>query len=99
MGVGRFWCVVLSLFLAACSDRPSREDLEARIEELEGQNAALQKRLESAEASAQQAAAAVQNVKNEAERFGSEDWSDVVGDVQDAANEAEYQADEAVNQF
>lgn len=94
--------LILFVALVGCADEPSREDLMEQVDYLEAENANLRERLETAQYltadasdAAETASEAAEAVKSEADRFGWEDWRDVVPDVQSAASDASVAAEEA----
>jgi len=97
-------CVVGVSMLAACSNQPSREDLQNQVDELQDQVDDLQAQLDKAHSEASDAVDAATEAKNAADeaqsqtqRFSSEDWQEVVPDVQSAAGNAVDAADKAAD--
>jgi hypothetical protein len=103
--------IAIAAMLTACSNQPSREDLEgqveelqSRVEELEGENANLRMQLDEAHGKASESVAAATMAKNaaeeaqsEARRFSFEDWQYVVPNIQAATDDAVDAAGSAAN--
>jgi len=89
--VARHAALVGCLALSACDSGPTKDELQARVDELEGKVSSLTTDLESAQdqltsvrEKADDVGTAASQLADEVGRFDGEDWASVVPDVKSA---------------
>jgi outer membrane murein-binding lipoprotein Lpp len=91
--------VATALFLSSCSSGPTLEEEAERADDAESNVAYLQNKLEKLSSQMSGVETAQSELSSAVDRFGYEDWTTVVPDVQNAKSDLETAISEMRNQI
>jgi outer membrane murein-binding lipoprotein Lpp len=91
--------VATVLFLGGCSGGPTLEEETQRADDAESNVAYLQNKLEELSSKLSEIETAQSELSSSVDRFGYEDWTTVVPDVQNAKSDLETAISEMRNQI